>query len=283
MAAVLVGSAGAALVNQSAVTSVVLPVGAQVGDLLVVKNNSATTTNLELGGGVLSVSAGALGTQYRTTASRANTHNTQMIAAFVTSTIPAGSTVSITALHTNNRRTMIAEVWRGLKIQAPEYTSGDPATGLAANNSAGYNAQSTSFSFNVGPQTTAKALALGTYALSGTVVATAGSGWTFVGEQRTTETSAYRGVLSQYKVLEAVSTVACTMTVSATITSAGVGMIFAIADDDPGPVEDTAVWVDSSGDKHAVTKKAWVTSDGVAHEVTTTVWVDASGDAHAEP
>lgn len=256
MAVSLVGAVSTTATDAVAATTVTLPVAVQPGDLIVAAVSRSTASGNVLGGHAMSVSAGSIGTQYRTTASRASTHNLGLVAAFATSTIPSGSTVTVTTTSTSAKRGMSVQVWRGLAIQDPEITTGDPATGGNGNTSYGYNASSASpsASFSIGPHTTPDALAVAAWGVgTNTIDFGPGSGWTEVVDARTNTGSSDRGVFTEYQILTTATSTTVGLTASASGGVCGAALIFAAAAGDPGP-EIPEGW-------HAATLTHW---DGTA-------------------
>ena len=256
MAATLVAAVSTTATDAVTATTVTLSVDVQPGDLIIAAVSRATASGNVLGGHTMSVSAGSIGTQYRTTASRASTHHLGLVAAFATEAIPSGSTVTVTTTSTSAKRGMSVQVWRGLAIQAPEITTADPATGGNGSTSFGYNASSASpsASFSIGPHATPDALAVAAWGVgTNTIDFGPGSGWTEVVDARTNSGSGDRGVFTEYQVLTTATSTTVALTASASGGVCGVAMIFAVAAGEPGP-EIPEGW-------HAATVTHW---DGAA-------------------
>lgn len=280
MAITLVGQAQVTATDINVNTQITIPFDILPGDLVIASLNRSTTSGNILGGHVVSVSSGTIGTQWRTTASRASTHNLGMVAAFCTSQIASGSTLNVETTSNSNKRGLVVSVWRGCEIKAPEAATADSATGGNGSTSYGYNANANTFSFNVGPQTTPNALVIGTYGVgSNTNVFSVGSGYTLIADARTNSGSADRGVFVEYNMVSVVAAVAVTMTAVNVGGCCGVAMMFAAAEEIP--VEGASVWVDSAGDSHNIKSMVWVDSNGNLHAVSETRWVDSSGAVHS--
>lgn len=238
MAAVLVGKVSTTATDAVAATTVTLPFAVQTGDLIVAAVNRATASGNVLGGHTITVSTGSIGTQWKTTASRASTHNLGLVAAFATSPISSGSTVTVTTTSTAAKRGMSVQVWRGLTVQAPEVITADSAEGGNGSTSYGANASSASpsWSFSVAAQTTPNAVAFGAFGVgTNTVDFGPGDGWTEVADARTNSGSGDRGIFTEYQVLSAAAATEVELTATASGGVCGVAMVFAISDVGPEP------------------------------------------------
>lgn len=238
MAVTLVAAVSTTATDAVTATTVTLPVAVQPGDLIVAAVSRATASGNVLGGHAMSVSAGSIGTQYRTTASRASTHNLGMVAAFATALTPASSTITVTTTSTAAKRGMSVQIWRGLAVQAPEVATADAADGGNGNTSFGNNASSASpsWSFNLAAQTTPDAVAVAAFGVgTNTIDFGPGAGWTEVVDARTTSGSGDRGVFTEYQMLTAAAATTVALAASASGGVCGVAMIFAAEAGDPDP------------------------------------------------
>lgn len=274
-----VGQVAGTSLDIATTTTITLPFAVQPGDLIVAKLNRGTASGQTHGGHTIAVSAGAIGTQWRATSSRASTHNTGMVAAFCTAAMPANSTVTITTTSNVAKRGWIIEVYRGCAIQPPEVISPDAATGTADTTSNGTQGSNTTPGITLAAQATPDALVTAAIGVGGSATMTPAVGWTMLTDSRTTSGSADRGVIALMRLVTTAASTNPHVTAATNQSFAAVGMIFAAAPD-PEPDTGAATWIDTSGDPHQITSMVWIDATGDPHTVTATRWADSSGDLH---
>lgn len=220
------GTSTASSYTVTATTTLDIP----AGDIIAVAvDRGITSAATTLGTAVVTTSAGATGTWTRASASRTGTHDTALLTSTVTSTIPSGSTITVTTSGNGNYRAGIVVAGiHNVSSATPDATSGDLAAGMAGDTSNGANGTGlTTLTATTSAATTvANTLVLAAFGIGYSATFTAGAGMTQIGQAYTTTGSADKGVLFEYKVLSAISTPSAA--VNASVASGMAGVVLAL-------------------------------------------------------
>jgi hypothetical protein len=184
----------------------------------------------------ITTSAGAGTFERVATATRASTFDVHIGRLRCTTLIPSGSTITAVARDAVGKRGGVMQVVSGLKAT---YTAANASSGNAADNttgatSTGPNGSGTAESASTsGATTAADCFVIGANSVGGTSTVSPGSGFTELGESRTSSGSADRGCQLQYKIVSATGTQTSTATLSATGGWCAVVAAFEIEPDPP--------------------------------------------------
>jgi hypothetical protein len=198
----------------TATTTTTLP----VGTLLVVGSTRLCLSGDTTGVSSIAVSAGALGTVTEAgSAVRANTSELSVHGALVTTSIPSGSTVTVTFRQTAARKAVILAAFSQVTSGVAETSSG-VFSGGDGGTSAGPNGSSTSPTATAtAANTTARALVIGACTLTLTHTFTPGTGYTEVAEASSSSTGGNdRGLEMEWKFVTVTGTESMGGTISAT-------------------------------------------------------------------
>lgn len=209
------------------VTTVEIP----AGDVLVVALSRGLSTGATGGTAVVSVGTGAIGAQQRASAQRASVAEADLIVAPVTTTIPSGTTVTVTTSGNPTNRAVVAVAGISVLSSAvPDATSGDDAAGVADTSSAGSNASATSLTVaHDAPTTVTNTLVLGVWAYNAAVNWSPAAGVTSVADAQTAVGSADRGILLAYKTVTPIGSQSIQASASASGAVAGASVALPIA------------------------------------------------------
>jgi hypothetical protein len=179
------------------VTTASIPAGSAV---VIAADRVAVTANAN---GVQSVatSAGAFSTLRRMACScRSSTHDLTLLALQVTTTIPSGSTITLTWSGSTNRYAGVLAVMSNVVVPPVE----DATSGVAAFNAAGNISSGPNGSSTTGTAATTAAMPAGDHlvlaalTVQGTFTVTAGAGYTEIAQVKTAAGSSDRGLLLEY-------------------------------------------------------------------------------------
>ena len=201
------------------------------GDVIAVAiNRSSASVGQIMGSATVGLSAGAVDSWTRASANRAATHDVALVTARVTTTIPSGTTVTITtSTNGSNRGGAIVAGISHLSSGAPNATSGDDAAGQDRSTNNGPNANGVSLTAPTDAATTVPhTLVLGAFATGGTATFTWGAGQVEVGQVVTTAGSSDRGVCLGYMVVHTTGVQSMTINSDTSGGQAGVAMALPI-------------------------------------------------------
>lgn len=188
------------------------------GDAIVVALVRAATVSDTTGTAVVTMSAGVAGTWTRASACRGGLAEVSLLSATVTTTIPSGTTITITTTgNTQNRKMAAVAGVAGVETGVPEATSGDDATGLLGNvNSGTTSSSATSLTpATDGSTTTVNSVVFGAWAFNPS--ANWGAADTSVADIATAAGSSDRGLVLGWKSVA----VAGVQSIAATSPTAG--------------------------------------------------------------
>lgn len=192
-------------VTAATTITVVTTVAIPAGDVIVVGLSRGVTGTTTGGTAAVTLSAGAVGAWSRASAQRTGVAESDGMAAVVTTTIPSGTTVTITTTGNSTNRAIAAVAGIHLLDSAtPNATSGDDAAGVLGTSSAGANASAATLTASTDAATTnANCLVIGFFAFNSSVTWSFPGGTTQIANLATAAGSSDRGLAIGYKIATA--------------------------------------------------------------------------------
>lgn len=198
------------------------------GDVIAVGLVRGVTGSTTGGSASFTISAGATGTSSRASAMRSGVAEANLIVAQVTTTIPSGTTVTVTTSGNNtNRAALSVARISNVSSATPDATSGQDALGINGTSHAGTHASAATLVVPTDAATTvSNAVVIGLYGFNSSVTWSFPVGQTQVDSLVTSAGSADRGLLFGYK--NVTSSGVQTMTANASASGAVTGVVMAL-------------------------------------------------------
>lgn len=185
------------------------------GDIIVVATCRSTTAAFTLGVASVSISEGSVTWEKSSaSASRSSTYDLNIAVGYVNSPITTGATITVTSHANTSKRGAAAVRVRGGLTR--EMTTGDLTADKIGSTSNGLNSNTSTINENLPTTTTDDSVIVAAIANGGTVVYSAGTGWTLDVTGKTTSGSGDRGVSIQHKLVPIAGIEALLGSISAT-------------------------------------------------------------------